>query len=133
MARWISLYLRVETIKDLRSQDMPRHEDQNPTLREMDTLLEEMNQLNAGHTPDHMPDGLGWNLYQKAKNAVHGTNLKEKWTKGDVAGKRATIQQALCELTQESGGWPEASLDSLRLSLQANRKRKKSMALGENV
>jgi hypothetical protein len=112
--------LRVETIKDLRSQVMPRHEDQNPTLREMDTLLEEMNQLNAGH----IPDGLGVNWFQMAKNAVNGTNTKEKWTKNDVVGKRATIQQVMCELALQVGnadhGWPEPALDKIRLSLQAN-------------
>ncbi len=95
---------------------MPQHEHQNHTLRDMDTLLQEMKHLNA----DHMPEGLGLNIFQKVVNAVKGTDKKDNWTKGDKDGKRTIIQQALCELVVEASGWPEASLDSLRLSLQAN-------------
>lgn len=95
---------------------MPPHENQNHTLRDMDTLLQEMKHLNA----DHMPEGLGYNILQRAKNAVMGTNKKENWIKNDVDGKRATIQQVMCELAVQTGGWSEPALDRLRLSLQAN-------------
>jgi hypothetical protein len=106
----------METIKDMHFGLMPPHEHQNHTLRDMDTLLQEMKHLNA----DHMPEGLGMGILQRVKNAVQGTDKKDNWVKGDFEGKRTAIQQVMCELAVQTGGWPEDSLNRLRLSLQSN-------------
>ena len=90
---------------------MSRHEDQNPTLREMDTLLQEMSQLNAGHTPDHMPDGLGITA-TSIWNAVRGKN--KDWNATSLTDKRSMAQQSLCELAVEVGGWSGGDCDKVR-------------------
>jgi hypothetical protein len=111
----------VKSIKDVHIQIMPPHDNHNHSLREMDTLLNEMSQLNAGHAPDRMPEELGITMptWQGTKNFLSNTDKKQGWTTGDLAGKRLILQQVMCELALEVGGWPEPPLDKIRLSLQS--------------
>jgi len=101
----------VETIKDQRFQVMSPHENHNHSLREMDALLQEMSHLNAGHTSDHMPEGLGISA-TGLWNAVTGKN--KDWNATSLTDKRSTAQQSLCELALEAGGWSAPDCDKVR-------------------
>ncbi len=77
----------------------------------MDALLQEMSHLNAGHTPDHIPEGLGLSV-TGLWNAATGKN--KDWNVTSLTDKRNMAQQSLCELAVECGGWSGGDCDKVR-------------------
>ena len=113
---------RVETIKDRRIQVMPPHGNQNHTLREMDTLLQEMRHLNAGHAPGRLE--FGWSSITTAKDALVGDSEWDALTKANaVEGEKkhkAIIFNTLCDIAGKVHGWPKESVTALKASLKGN-------------
>ena len=113
---------RVETIKDRRIQVMSPHGNQNHTLREMDTLLQEMSRLNAGHAPGRLE--FGWSSVTSAKDALMGDSEWDAMLKpDDAAGQlrhKAIIFNTLCEIVESVNGWPKESVTALKASLKSN-------------
>ena len=96
----------------MRFQVMSPHENHNHSLREMDALLQEMSHLNAGHTPDQLPPGLGPNMITNLWNKATGKN--KDWDATPLSDKRSIAQQSLCELAVEVGGWSGGDCDKVR-------------------
>ena len=115
---------RVETIKDRHIQVMPPHDKHNPNLREMDTLLQEMSRLNAGHAPGHISPRLGMFSFSAAKDALVGDSEWDAITKANaVEGEKKhkdIIFNTLCEIADKVHGWPPASVTALKSALKSN-------------
>ena len=113
---------RVETIKDRHIQVMPPHDKHNPNLREMDTLLQEMSRLNAGHAPGRLE--FGWSSVTAAKDALVGDSEWDALTKANaVEGEKKhkdIIFNTLCEIADKVHGWPPASVTALKSALKSN-------------
>ena len=102
---------------------MPPHDNHNHSLREMDTLLQEMSHLNAGHAPDGMPAGLG--MFAGIKDSIMGDKEWDAITKADaVQGEqthKAILFNTLCELATKVNGWPPVAVTALKSSLKDNK------------
>ena len=109
----------LETIKDRRIYIMPSHGNQNHSLREMDTLLQEMRHLNAGHARDGMPAGLqGWGIGDAIKKAT-GFNDKV-WDAYDDSKKQIILQNTMSEIAAVCATWHKDSLDEVKNSISSS-------------
>jgi len=117
--------LRVETIKDMHFGLMPPHEHQNHTLRDMDTLLQEMKHLNAPAF-DHLEWTNPFSSLVKAGKATIGVGdigkAQTKWKDSGDAGRNAILKSTLEKIVNDLPGWDNVHVVNLKDNMYKNDK-----------